>query len=391
MSLFLRKAFRLGPVRLNLSKSGLGLSAGVKGARLGLGRRGKYVHAGRHGLYYRKQLASGKPATTLAATPATGCATALLTLAAIAGGGLMLVMLAGNPAVLGWVLMVAAVAPAGYGIMHWRRRKRLKAYKNGLDRELVASSTPPAAETIVALRQQRERVANHRDIRRELRTIETDVYEAVLDQILDNGIIDEMEAARIAAAEKTLGLDESQRLKTKKDIFSAAYVEAVEDQRITGQQLDQLQNLARGLALPAAEVEHEFAVVREIEEAQALKPPLATVPAADVRVPVQKSEEVYLQAPAQVLSKRKSRTSPDGYEYTVRRDGTMVLTQKRIVISGGGNTVLGYDDIEDMEVDIDRDVIEITKTTSGRPTIVKTARPLYTARSIEILKEGQES
>ena len=41
MSWFLRKSFPLGPLRFNLSKSGIGMSAGVKGARIGVDARGK--------------------------------------------------------------------------------------------------------------------------------------------------------------------------------------------------------------------------------------------------------------------------------------------------------------------------------------------------------------
>jgi tetratricopeptide (TPR) repeat protein len=60
MSWYLRKAFQIGQfLRLNLSKSGLGYSVGVKGARLGSGPSGDYVHLGRHGLYYRENLSSG--------------------------------------------------------------------------------------------------------------------------------------------------------------------------------------------------------------------------------------------------------------------------------------------------------------------------------------------
>jgi hypothetical protein len=51
---YLRKSFSFGPLRLNLSKSGLGYSFGVKGARIGSGPRGNYVHMGRYGLYYRQ-------------------------------------------------------------------------------------------------------------------------------------------------------------------------------------------------------------------------------------------------------------------------------------------------------------------------------------------------
>jgi tellurite resistance protein len=57
MPFYIRKAISAGPFRFNLSKSGLGLSVGVKGLRFGLfGPRGNYIHAGRYGLYYRTSL-----------------------------------------------------------------------------------------------------------------------------------------------------------------------------------------------------------------------------------------------------------------------------------------------------------------------------------------------
>ena len=59
MSFYLRKHFKAGPLRLNLSKGGVGLSGGVTGARIGLSPRGAYVHGGRHGLYYRKYAPKG--------------------------------------------------------------------------------------------------------------------------------------------------------------------------------------------------------------------------------------------------------------------------------------------------------------------------------------------
>lgn len=67
MGFYIRKSFKIGPLRLNLSKSGLGASMGVKGARLGLSSKGKiYVHLGRGGLYTRQDLGSFKlqPATS---------------------------------------------------------------------------------------------------------------------------------------------------------------------------------------------------------------------------------------------------------------------------------------------------------------------------------------
>lgn len=58
MSFYIRKYARVGPLRLNFSKSGVGVSAGVKGLRIGTGPRGNYVHMGRNGLYYRQSLNS---------------------------------------------------------------------------------------------------------------------------------------------------------------------------------------------------------------------------------------------------------------------------------------------------------------------------------------------
>lgn len=60
MGIYLRKALRAGPFRFNISKSGVGVSAGITGLRFGISPRGTYVHAGRGGLYYRKFFSSGR-------------------------------------------------------------------------------------------------------------------------------------------------------------------------------------------------------------------------------------------------------------------------------------------------------------------------------------------
>jgi len=66
MGFYIRKSVSVGPLRFNLSNGGVGISAGVRGLRVGTGPRGNYVHMGRHGLYYRQTFA---PARTPAAPP----------------------------------------------------------------------------------------------------------------------------------------------------------------------------------------------------------------------------------------------------------------------------------------------------------------------------------
>jgi len=61
MAWYLRKSVKMGPVRFNLSKSGIGTSVGVKGFRVGVRPNGKsYIHAGRYGLYYRQEFNTKK-------------------------------------------------------------------------------------------------------------------------------------------------------------------------------------------------------------------------------------------------------------------------------------------------------------------------------------------
>lgn len=58
---YLRKSVNIGPIRFNISKSGIGTSIGVKGFRIGVKPNGRsYIHAGRYGLYYREELGRTK-------------------------------------------------------------------------------------------------------------------------------------------------------------------------------------------------------------------------------------------------------------------------------------------------------------------------------------------
>ncbi|MFT8312944.1 MAG: DUF4236 domain-containing protein [Clostridium sp.] len=60
MGVFFRKSFKISKhTRLNLSKNGLSISTGVKGARMGINSKGKvYVSGGTNNVYFRKELNS---------------------------------------------------------------------------------------------------------------------------------------------------------------------------------------------------------------------------------------------------------------------------------------------------------------------------------------------
>ncbi|MDP1624177.1 MAG: DUF4236 domain-containing protein [bacterium] len=70
MSFYIRKSVKFGPIRFNISKSGIGVSAGVTGARIATGPRGTYIHLGRNGIYYRQKI-DGSISNNEPATPKT--------------------------------------------------------------------------------------------------------------------------------------------------------------------------------------------------------------------------------------------------------------------------------------------------------------------------------
>ncbi len=86
MGFYFRRSVRFGPMWVNFSKSGVGFSAGVRGARISTGPRGTYVHAGTNGFYYSQKVAgpygrtassssraSSGPPTTPLSSFRTGC------------------------------------------------------------------------------------------------------------------------------------------------------------------------------------------------------------------------------------------------------------------------------------------------------------------------------
>jgi hypothetical protein len=301
----------------------------------------------------------------------------------------MVTWLMENPAVLAVGAVAAVAVPAAGWAARLRRGRVVASYKRALDAAFVTAASPPSDETLRALAARRRRLPKGAASSRAIERIEGDVYQAVLDRILDDGRITREEAALVVAAEVALGLSAEARLKAKKEIFSAAYIEAIQDREITAGELARLDDLVAGLAIPEAEVRRELGIVREFFDTQALRLPFEPIPSEELAAPTQRGEEAYYQAPAQVLSRRKSKAVPGGYEYAVRRDGTMVLTNRRVFVVGDGTTNIRFADVGDVDVDMDEGLIEITRSASARPVVLRTEAPIYVGRAIDLLVNSQ--
>jgi hypothetical protein len=106
-----RKSIKLGPLRLNLSKSGIGTSIGVRGFRVGTDAKGRSYTAASipgTGLYERKYSKQGESAAH-AAVPAEGTPQRRGNGAGFALGILLLAFMAGGLVV--FILMSHSITP----------------------------------------------------------------------------------------------------------------------------------------------------------------------------------------------------------------------------------------------------------------------------------------
>lgn len=109
-------------------------------------------------------------------------------------------------------------------------------------------------------------------------------------------------------------------------------------------------------------------------------------PIESTSIKVQRSEVPYYVNKAKVLTRKKvNKKGETNYEYSVKRDGNFVLTDKRLMIIDEGTTSVKYSDIADVEIDLDNKTLLISKSTSSIPVIIQTDRPFYIGKVIDLL------
>jgi hypothetical protein len=117
-----RRSLQMGPIRVDLSASGVGLSAGVRGARVGVGTRGTYVSLTVHGFQYRRKLDTDlleptSPDDTAAEIQRSAARGDLLP--AYVAGALVLLLVA-LVSLQGWAVLLLLVLLVGGGLPAYR-------------------------------------------------------------------------------------------------------------------------------------------------------------------------------------------------------------------------------------------------------------------------------
>ena len=419
MSFFLRKSFSAGPIRLNLSKSGLGVSAGVTGARLGINKNGAYVHGGRHGLYYREQLgkrhrqAAGRgvgvegaegeaaaagttelfvdtgltfdpliepndlPPVEVPALPSAWNRTAVGL-----GVSLLGMVIAGylGPIALAIALTLPFVA-VGYGALErWRNQKAEAELQRGLEALDHHGDPRPALQAPSATR-----------LGPAQRTwLEFQLYEALVHRATEDD--DAVTAEDLRGFEAATALPGDLQDAVKADAFTALLDALLADHHLTQAEEAALRRLADRLGLDDTVIGEELetinvmAVLRE-ELAGDLAP-------VDADAHLKQGETCYFAGRGrQLVARIQQRFQRDnvqykevGYETDI--DGQIYLTDRRILLVGEGSRSYRIGRVLDEELSLEDNTVRLTLENRKNPVILTLPNaPVFAARLQKLLAQ----
>ena len=421
MGFYLRKSFRAGPIRFNLLRSGFGASFGVTGARVGLSSRGRaYVHGGRGGLYYRKSIggrragraggeraeggrAGGEPARggrAPAARPAAPGPIELTEDTGVTYGAFpqqeqapeaIAEPVRSAPPTYGWLALgavaaglllpspfpavVAALVFAGLVALGARRGKRRAAgdrYGCLLDARVAAADPITDDERSAIDAARRDPALTPADAR----YFEERAYLGLVEDATANGASDPRALERLDEVDGLVGLDPAFRRRARLDAYSRAHVEAVSDHDLTEAEEQALDRVRAAFELTDDELADELSLLEHLRELRAIRD--GDLPVVDATVKLSSREVCHLESEGRLLKRRLLRSfSRDGQRYKVRgyvidKEGTLVVTSRRVALVHQGVTSFPIGKIIDVEVDHDRQLLILTRDNVATPTCLTT-------------------
>lgn len=414
MAFYLRKSFRMGPVRVNLSKSGLGVSAGVTGARIGITSQGKpYVHAGRGGLYIRKYASFSKGSAarsqmetgpvvlyedtgvTFASSRIKLSSTKLQAqiirpeqpvwvYALLLVAGLML--LAGSTSLLGTQRAVATVMGAAL-VLAWPVPTMIAWRRNRAGSQLgrtLEGILRPGCPIDDSRRREISDALNNRWVTSADRQYQSQVaYYRLALAIVRDGLVSDDDLEALAQAERLLKLSDTFIAEAKADAFREFYFMAIGDEELSEPEQATLDHIRRRLAIPEEVLGGELEVVRRLGEIRNIRQ--GRLPVIDPGTRLPRSEVCHYEAPARILKERNIRSfQREGRRYNVRglvidKEATLLITNKRILLVHQGVTAVRLDEVRDLDVDYDRSLLILSRDGARSPLIVTTPDALKAA------------
>jgi hypothetical protein len=325
----LRKSFKMGPARLNLSSRGIGYSVGVRGLRTGTSSRGRnYVTAGMGPMrYYSSASAHRTGRLTPTTAPNIGGITAFgcLLIASMVLGVLALVPETRWYAIGAWLVIVAALLI--FALTRSGRARKLAELEAAVAAFLAdPSPTEVGAQHISEMREALGTVPQEAQARLEA-AYGTAVAEAVADQC-----ITPEEQRRLRLIARACGLTDDAVHRANLGGFTSGLAALVKDARLTAEEDEQLAALRAAFGIADAEVAPLMATVEQLRRARVIED--EEPQSIDAGISLKKGEACYHTAPFTELREYV------GEGFRAIKSGTLYVTNERLLLVAGGVTTL---------------------------------------------------
>jgi len=433
MGWYLRKSFSSGPVRFNLSKSGMGVSFGVTGARVGIGPRGAYTHLGRHGLYYRSSYsgsgrqwtppaalslqarssiddAPGRRSAALFDTPQLHTKNLQMELdlkrstkrdlvyllmglvafsaaAYVAGDAPRLPPLAWLWVAVGvgliWLIVARA---ASFSFNKWKSTRLYKAMLKTLNEARQRSDDLSSLNTLIessTLQHKYREFAFYR------------FYRDYVEGLLADAKLTGQEAMELKAIEGLLQLDEQSAKTIKRWGFNKAYLTIIADRRLSQEEDENITRAKDILGLSNDDAREELETLRTLREVRKAQEEPLTPIQADVQLA--KSEICYHRTRGRIVKEHTLRSyQSGGQRYAVKdmgveKEGDLYLTSARLVLVGAGVTSIKLEKILNVETDIDQNTISLDIDNRKTPLVLSVPDSYVVSAKLNNLLRRSES
>jgi hypothetical protein len=175
-------------------------------------------------------------------------------------------------------------------------------------------------------------------------------------------------------------LDSAFVREAKLETFRQVYLEAVADRELTEEEERELAHVRGGLEIPEGEIREELETVERLRTIRRIRG--GELPAVEPGVPLPEGERCHFAGPARLLKHKVLESfQRDRVRYRVRgfvieREGTLLLTNRRLLLLHEGSTSIPLRKVLDLEVDCDRNLLTITKDGAKNPLFLTTPEAL---------------
>jgi len=424
MGFFIRKAFKAGPLRINLSKGGVGVSGGVTGARIGLNRNGAYVYGGRHGLYYRERIGNRKksrrspdhikPDGRSVEINANGTTDLFVDTGATFPSPYDLIephpwpeLIDSTPryknAVL-WILLVFliavsivipnpivwAVSATGFLLISWSIFSDYRWRKKGHQMvETIAGAFEKDPKTVnLDVMYQFETKAPKRFNERFM----PDLFSVIIQIAMEK--MDDAYIFSYNKLEKQIPVSDTFIQNTKQAILINRLDAVLEDHLLSEDEEIQVRELIKKLDLTDQFIFEELQYLDLASSVRKeMKSPLKEV---DSPIPLVRGEFCFaVFDDVRLLDERvqdrfqHKRIQYRKLGYEIQIEGTLVITDRRIVIFGSGSRDYRLNKVLDVISDLEANTIEITVSGRKNPIYLSSKFPMIIAARLEKIKENK--